>query len=291
MQENDKHKDQLDRNSRKEKRFKNFGFKPKQPIGTADEIIAESGQFMLSGESVKVLTDRIEYGLLTKDPELMTLNLDRLAHLLKLKLQNIEFQQENLKSLSWQSGVVRLAISRAHHGSLRIPDFKNRIHSDTYENDSIVERLFNILNAYVNLSTVEIKGTSKQFTPYHWLRIPRDMAAIRNNLGVAAYHLSQLLEHRSNSDRSVRQTFDQMLSANLDIMLYSAVYGPMLTDQSPQNRMDILKSHIQSVDNFLDSPQPSLRNDPELLSVSSAHLQHIMSITDQAKAVLNSQTN
>ena len=290
MPENDKSKEQLEKKNLKENRFGNFRLKPKKPIGTADEIFAESGQFMLSGESVKILTDRIEFGLLTKEPDLFMLNLDRLTHLLTVKLQDIEIQEGYLKSLSWQSGVVRLAISRAHHGSLRIPELKDRICSDTEEYGSIVGRMFNILEAYVTLSSAEVKGASKQITPYHWLRMPRAMAAIRNNLGVAAYHLSQLLEHRYNTDRHVRQAFEQMLGSNLDIMLYFAVYGPMLTDQSMQNRMDNLESHIQAVDEFLDSPQPSLRTDPELLSVSAAHLQHIMSTTDQAKAVLNSRT-
>lgn len=244
------------------------------------------GQLLMTDAQVKELTAELESGLLLQNADTSFDCLDKLTHILEMQIERTRDLQQPVRSVNWQSGVVRLVAARSLHAALRIPDFAGRLDHDAVVPLSLTGRLFGVLNAFTDLTSKQMAPEDGQLTPHGWLTATSDIIGIRNNLGVAYYHLSRLIQIGAYNDAATLAARDATFKANFDVMFYALTYGPLVSDSQSDAMIKMLSDHIELVENYLHQPQPSVREDPERFAVSTTHVTHILTTVDRAKATL-----
>lgn len=244
------------------------------------------GQLLMTGAQVKDLTTKLEKGLLAQDPEATYASLDELTHLLEMHVERTRDRDQPLSSVTWQSGVVRLVAARGQHAALRIPGFAARLDHDGVVPLSFAGRLLGVLSAFSDVTTQEMVGEARPPTPEDWLTISPGLVGVRNNLGVAFYHVSRLLAIGAHADATTLAARDATFAANFDIMFYAFIYGPLMGDAQSEKMVQLLADHLAQAESYLRAPQPALRDDPERFTVSATHVAHIILTVNRVQTVL-----
>ncbi len=252
------------------------------PTGDAPMV---PGQTSLTGQDVKRLTKAVEEGLLAQDAEATYHALDELTHMLEMQVERTRDRDQPVRSVTWQTGVARLVAARSQHATLRIPGFIERFDQPTVVPLSLAGRMFEVLGAFTELTRLQMVTDGAPLTPENWLTLPTAVVAMRNNLGVSYYHLSRLLEVGAQTDSATLAARDVTFSENFDVMFYAFTYGPLMSEAQSDVLMQMLSRHLETVEAYLQSPQPSLRSEPERFDVSASHVAHILSTVDRAQTV------
>lgn len=245
-----------------------------------------AGQLLMTGAQIKDLTAELEKGLLDQNAQLTYSSLDALTHLLEMQVERTRDRNQPLSSVTWQSGVVRLVAARSQHAALRIPGFAERLDHDGVVPLSLAGRLLGVLSTFSDLTAQEMMGETRPPTPEDWLTIPPELVGVRNNLGVAYYHMSRLLEIGAHADPTTLAARDATFAANFDIMFYAFIYGPLMGEAQSNKMVQMLQDHLAQAESYLSAPQPALRDNPERFTVSATHVAHIISTVDRVRTVL-----
>ena len=245
-----------------------------------------SGQLILSGQHVNQLNTDIEAGLLARDASKTVQSLDSLIHLLELQGERMLDVAPSVKNFTWQTSIARFAAARTQHAILRIPHFMDFIGSSSEALQPLAHRLLSVLAVFAHLTRQHIVEEDATLTPERWLLAPPVFTTMRVNIGIAYYHLSRVLEAGEYADMTALADRDKTFAQNFDIMFYALTYGPLVPGVQTGVNQVKMQHHLDMVENYLQSPQPAIRDDPERFTVSEAHVRHILTTVDRVKNIL-----
>lgn len=248
----------------------------------ADEL----GTFKLLGADIEQLTKDIEAGLLAQDLVATYAGLDKLVHLLEMQVVQTRAKEPADRSFTWHTGVARFSAARTQHALMRIPGFLARLEESHTECLTLPQRLLDVLADFTALTRAHMVTGAAPLTPEDWLQTSPAIASKRNNLGIGYYHLSRVFEAGCYADAAALAARNQTFDENFDVMFYALTYGPLVPSVQTADNHALMQSHLESVEHYLQSPQPAIRDDPERFTIPTSHVAHILSTVDRAQAVL-----
>ena len=249
-------------------------------------VMGVQGQLTFSGDVVQKITADIETGLLVCDGAKTAHSLDTLIHLIEMDVDSFVNVVANTKRLNWRTFVLRLVAARLQHALLRIPNFDENLTQVAQPSLSLPQRLLVLLAIFTDLTRQPVAKNRQDLTPQDWLKTPPSSVPMRVNCGVAYYHLSRVLAAGDYADAIALEERNRTFAANFDVMFYALTYGPMMPTAQTKLDWAQLRHHFDTMEKFLQSPQPTIRDDPERLAVPTSHVLHILTTVDRVQQVL-----